>query len=92
MTDQKDTKDQPTEISDDDLDTAQGGGTFGNSLIRTSLPFPHAYAQSQSAFPTQWSWPAGTQTLFGNAGEDHIAPEAPDLPDGVDPRASSSSI
>ena len=57
MTDQKDNQGQPTEISDDDLDGAQGAGTIGNGFGVAATP--------GFSFGTHNPFPAGTPTFDG---------------------------
>ena len=55
MTDQKDNQGQPTEISDDDLDGAQGGATWQNGIGVAATP--------GFSFGTHNPFPSGTPTF-----------------------------
>ena len=54
MADQKENKAEPTEISDDDLDAAQGGATWQNGIGSAATP--------GFSFGSHNPFPAGTPT------------------------------
>ena len=57
MTDQKENQGQPTEISDDDLDGAQGAGTIWNGFgVAATAGFPQGATNI---------FPSGTPTFDG---------------------------